>query len=604
MIRSMLKVQIIKAVGGVYGKIELPVFTVGVPENSENGDYATNIALVLASQLKKNPLEIASVLKEKLENSRLPISPPTGGLTDGLADWKIEVAAPGFINFRLNDDYLIKTAEKQIKNKKNFGKTNIGNGKTVLVEYFQLNIAKRPHVGHLRSAVIGDAIKRMLILSGYNAVSDTHIGDWGTQFGIVIYAIKQVSSDVEKAIARDPLTQYAVLYNLYNAAADDHDVRAQLVKQGWAQKGKTDLDHVLEKGKEEFAKLEQGDRKNLLIWREVVEVSMRELHDIANKLGLVKFNEHKGESSYEKDMPKIVKMALKKGVAKKLKDGAVVVDLADQKLDEAVLLKSDGASTYLLRDLATIIYRKRRWKFYKNLYVVDVRQSHHFNQVFAVAKKLAVGGVDESVHVDFGFMSLPEGPFSSRKGNTIVLSKLIGEAALKARMIIKEKNPNLKNAGKVAEMVGLGAIKYFDLSHNRKSDIIFRWEDVLNFEGNTGPYLQYTHARLKSILRKFKKETVRVPKGISLDGLEHRLLIETSRLPEVIEDSIKDFMPNIMANYLYNLASISNEFYHSHPVIKEKNMDRRNFRCVLVSGIALALEKGLWCLGIDAPEEM
>lgn len=569
MIRRELEKLILNAVKRKLGVAKPPDFSVEAPENPEHGDYATNVALVLAKILKKNPIEVAESLIKKIESK----------------NWKLKVAGPGFINFSLENSFLVSALREKFKNKKIFGKNSEGRGKTVLVEYFQLNIAKRPHVGHLRSAVIGDALKRMFLLSGYKAVSDTHVGDWGTQFGILLLGFKEGKMGIrDKNILDDPFGVFEELYIKENK--------------------KMELDpERREKAKLEFAKLERGDAKNKKVWKWMVDISMKNLKESARALNLEKFDEHRGESSYEKDMPAIVASALKKGVARK-QDGAVTVDLSPEGLGEAVLIKSDGASTYLLRDLATIIYRKKRWKFWKNLYVVDARQKHHFKQIFSVAEKLGFEGVGQSEHVEFGAMALPEGKISTRIGNIISLAKLLDEAKARALAIIKEKNPKLKNAEEVAEKVGLGAVKYFDLSHNRKSDITFRWDDAIEFEGDTGPYIQYTYARLKSILRKAKKIPV-FPKKISeLDYLEHEIISRVLAFEEAVLDSLSLYMPNVLADYLHLLAQKTNEFYHSHSVLNEPDKEKRALRLMLVLAVATALRQGLWCLGIEAPEEM
>lgn len=545
-----------------------PDFSIEVPENPEHGDYATNAVMIFAKTVKKPPMEIAQLVASKLE----------GGLFE-----KVEAAEPGFINFWIKDDFLLKALGNVLKNPGGWGKSDVGKGKTAVVEYFQLNIAKRPHVGHLRSAVIGDAIKRMLKMFGYKAVSDTHVGDWGTQFGLLLLEYKKLSPGRAKLFISDTSTSAKIYADTSAHIAEKPEER--------------------ERAKEEFAKLERGDPESRGIWKQLVATSMKELEKSRERLGLLPFDEHRGESAYEKAMPGIVELALKKGIAKKLDDRAVVVDLSGEGLDEAVLIKSDGASTYLLRDLATIQYRKKEHKFWKNLYVVDVRQSHHFKQVFRVAELLGFEGVGESQHVEFGFMSSPEGALSTRKGTAISLDAVLDEAKKRALDVIHEKNPDLSNPDVVAEAVGLGALKYFDLSHHRKSDVVFRWDQALSFEGDTGPYLQYTHARLKSILRKLGKNPG-APKNAELDLLEHRLLVSILRLPEAVEDALKDFTPNILANYLHLLAQTANEFYHSHPVTQEDDPEKKNLRAALVYGAAVTLARGLNLLGIEAPEEM
>lgn len=567
MLRESIREAVAKAVQELLGNQELPSFSIEVPEDEKHGDYATNVALVLAKQLKKNPMDLAKELAAKLTDER----------------WSIEVAPPGFVNFKLADGFLLKEGSQALEHLDEWGKNNSGEGKTVIVEYFQLNIAKQPHIGHLRSAVIGDSLKRLLSAWGYKAISDTHVGDWGTQFGILLYEYKKLSSK-EQQLAISDLATSARVYAEASAHVFDDKKERELAK-------------------EEFAKLERGDPENRKIWKDLVATSMKNLEETAKRLELKKFDEHLGESFYEDKMKPIMDKALQKGVAKKLADGAVIVDLTRDKLDEAVLIKSDGASTYLLRDLATIQYRRNQWNFWKNLYVVDVRQAHHFKQVFRVAELLGFEGTGASEHIEFGFMKLPEGMLSTRKGNIILLEAVLDEAVKRAEVIIKEKNPELKDSEEVAKMVGLGAIKYFDLSHNRKSDVVFDWEKALSFEGNTGPYIQYTHARLSSILRKVGSQGSLL-ESQNLERGEQALLVEVLRFPEAIQDSLESWSPHILAGYLYNLASKANEFYHAYPVMQEEYEQKKQTRLALVKLTAGTLKNGLNLLGIEAPEEM
>ena len=418
MLRSEIRKQIEEAVAVLWPALEeprpsgediaTPAFDVAVPEQQEHGDYASNIGLVLARELKKNPMEVAEELVKKLSDSE--------------TFSRIEIARPGFLNFFIADPLLLSKLGNVIKNPDALGTSAIGSGKTVIVEYFQLNIAKRPHIGHIRSAIIGDALKRMLLASGYHAVSDTHVGDWGTQFGILLLGYKEAGADLHtKEITKDPFGELEEIYLAENARIKEDPLRREQAKQ-------------------EFAKLEQGDAENRKIWEWMVDISMRKLLEAADRLGLLPFDEHRGESFYEDKMASIVELALEKNVAKKTDDGAVIADLTAEGLDDAVLIKSDGASTYLLRDLATIQYRKEHWNFWKNLYVVDVRQSHHLKQVFRVAELLGFDGLSSSLdhlgrvsgmseHVEYGFMKLPEGgAISTRGGTGISLEKVLDEA--------------------------------------------------------------------------------------------------------------------------------------------------------------------------------
>lgn len=574
--REELEHLLTKAIHEAFGEMAFPKGLLAVPERPELGDYASSVALRIAKEKKRPPVEIAEALAGKIRevNNPLVVS--------------VEVIPPGFLNFRLSDRILAGVLGKILSDSSAWGTIGDGAGRRVIVEYFQLNIAKRPHVGHLRSAIIGDALKRMFLAAGYAVSSDTHVGDWGTQFGILLLGYKErLSKGEDVRQSENVLEALEEMYRAENEGIKQNPERREAAKQ-------------------EFAKLEQGDAENRAIWKWMVEVSMQKLEESAKRLGLLPFDEHRGESSYEDMMMALVAHALEKNVAIKKSDGAVVVDLTAEDLDEAVLIKSDGASTYILRDLATIKYRKDKWQFAKNVYVVDTRQSHHFRQLFRVAERLEYEGVNESVHVEFGFLKLPEGMMSSRAGNVIFLDAVLDEAIRRARAAIQKKNPELANADRAAEAVGLGALKYFDLSRHRKSDITFRWDEALSFDGDTGPYLQYTHARLKSILRKVGA----VPADISnyhdveVSPLEHQILVSILRLPEALHDALEDCMPHVLAHYLYELAKTANEFYHAHPVAQETDEAKRAFRVALVSLAALTLSRGLSLLGIEAPEEM
>lgn len=555
-------------------------FSVEVPEAAEHGDYASNVAIVLAKKEGKNPKEVAEAVALRLRSGQL----------SRICE-KVEIAGPGFLNFFISPKALISSLGSPTP-KRSFFEGIFSKKKTVIVEYFQLNIAKRPHVGHMRSAIIGDALKRMFLEVGYNAVSDTHIGDWGTQFGILLLEYK----DLEPHMRREIFSSGNVFEKLENMYVSG-STNANREPARW------------ELAKKEFVKLEQGDPENRRLWREMVDISMKNLEQSAKLLGLLPFDEHKGESSYEKEMPAIVKDALEKKVAVKKEDNSVVVDVSDEGVSEAVLIKSDGASTYVLRDLATIKYRKEKYNFYKNLYVVDMRQGRHFGQVFEVAKKLGYTTEEEIYehvfHVSYGIVKLPEGTMSTREGNVISIVEVVTEAKNRALKIIEEKNSNLKNKDEIAMQVGLGALKYFDLSHNRKSDIEFRWDKALSFEGNTGPYLQYTYARLRSILRKHGNTPIMQPNlQVDIDAGERKILLTISRFDEELERALLNYSPNVWADYLYALAQKTNEFYHSHPVLQEADRSKKEFRLALISKISETLKKGLYLLGIDAPEEM
>lgn len=550
-------------------------FDINVPE-SQFGDYSTNAAMIAAKTLKQAPLEVAGDLVSKLQAD--------GEVMEVFS--KIEAVKPGFINFHLKPSFLTEALEKINKHPQSFGSSDGGKGKLVLVEYFQLNVAKPPHVGHLRSAVIGDSLKRLFISQGYKTVSDTHIGDWGTQFGILIWAYKNLDG-AKKVDHENALEDLNKLYVEANALIEEKP-------------------EVRDQAKAEFVKLEEGDRENRKLWEFFISVSKKEFDRMTEKLKLLPFEYDLGESFYESRMKEIISKLEKANLLTTGETGEKYVDLEEYKLGRLIALKSDGGTTYELRDLATLAYRYDelgKGKLSRNLYVVDSRQAHDFKQVFKTMELLGYD-VSKSRHIEYGFLELPEGAISTRKGNAIALEQLIKEAESRALQIINEKNVGLKDKDKVAEVVGLGALKYADLKHNRRSNIVFRWEDALSFEGDTGPYLQYTHARLCSILRKHDEKLKYSSSDHDIHEIEFEVLRKIIHFPEILKDSVDDFAPNVLANYLYELSGLVNNFYHSVPVLGETNDVLKDFRLSIVHGAATTLKNGLYLLGIEAPEEM
>ncbi len=517
------------------------------------GDYATNAALVLSKLLKQKPLDVAKDLVEKIDKSMFE---------------KVEVAGPGFINFRLRTEELLAPSSVRSFDRTSSPARGEENQK-ILLEYFQPNIAKPLHMGHLRTAIIGDAIKRMLLFSGHQVESDTHMGDWGTQFGYLILAQKKFGEVNDK------------LYAQLNA--DESQKEA---------------------AKQEFVKLEQGDAENRKIWQQLVETSMKEFLQINDLMDILPFDHHWPESFYEDKMPDVVKK-LESSKVLKSSQGAQIVDLENQGLGVALIIKSDGGTTYLLRDLATFIFAKQQG-FTQHLYVVDNRQSLHYKQLFAILKLMGEMGERGvmGTHIDYGFISFKGEALSTRKGNMVLAHDVIGQAEEKVAKIIEEKNPDLKNKEQVVKAVSKAALKYFDLKHNRHSDIEFDWDEVMDFEGDSGPYVQYAHARLSSILRKAGQVTGDRLQGTVMTQTEREILFKSSILSEVVEDSLRDYLPNILANYLYNFATLMNKFYHESPVMAEKDENKKNFRLALVMRAKETLKIGLDLLGIQALEEM
>ena len=570
-LREYLKKMIVNSLNNLDIETRSLRIQISFPDPSF-GDYATNVAFMLSKKLKKNPIGLAKDIITKLKEL------DTQKCFDEISELK------GFINFKISKQFLFKNLNTFLKQKDDYGKSDFGKNKTVLVEYFQNNVAKPPHVGHLRSAVIGDSILRIFKFLGFNAISDTHIGDWGTQFGILIYAFKTMGN--RELIQKDPINELNKLYVAINAKIEkDPDLR--------------------DKGKAEFKKLEEGDKQNRELWQWFVDESLKDFERYRKLLGLLPFDYNLGESFYEDLMPAVLEDFKKKGLVKTGETGELYIDLEEYKLGRCILVKSDGATTYHLRDFAAYFYRKDEFNFYKNIYVVDARQSHHFKQLFKVLELAGYSAQEDSIHVPFGFLSLPEGPISTRKGNIISLQKLIDEAEKRSLQIIEEKNPDLPNKQEVARKVGLAAIKYFDLAHNRNSNFVFQWDLALSFEGNTGPYMQYTHARIYGILRKAKDlNFIKLDESLSLKESEINLLRKLIQFGDILEEIIKDYMPNYLCNYLFELSQYLNKFYQNVNVLKEENKQLLDFRLQLITATAQVVKNGLCLLGIDAPERM
>lgn len=549
------------------------VFTVTTPPKPEMGDYASNVALVLGKQLQKSPQEVG----EKIASSLRLLA------SSNLEN--IEVAG-GFLNFTLKPEILFSNVSEINSAGDNYG--SLGqNGQKVLVEYFANNVAKPPHIGHLRSAVIGDALKRLYKFLGYETVSDTHIGDWGVQFGILLYAFKQMGNKTQ--VEQDPVSE---LNKLYVAMSDRIAQEPEL----------------REKGKQEFVKLEEGDEENRKLWEWFVSVSLVDFERYRQLLGLEAFDYNLGESFYEDKMPEILAELQEKQLVVTGEDGEQYVDLEAEGLGRCILIKSDGGTTYHLRDFATYKYRQGLG-LWKNIYVVDARQQHHFKQLFKVLELAGYPVLKDSVHIDFGFLALPEGAISTRKGNVISLEALINEADRRALAIIEEKNPGLNEKAVVAKKVALAAIKYFDLMHNRQSNIVFEWDKALSFDGNTGPYLQYAYVRVKGIERRLKIDNPKLTANDSGDAgftevAEKRLCSKLVYFKDVLDQAATEFYPHYICTYLFELASEFNNFYESVPVLKAETPEQKAVRLKLVQATAQVIKNGLGILGIEVLEEM
>ena len=538
----------------------------------EFGDFQTNFAMVSSKLIEKNPREIASTLVENFsENDIIQ---------------KLEIAGPGFINIYLKNGFLNEEIKKVENEKYDFSFLNTD--KTVIIDYSSPNIAKRMHIGHLRSTIIGDSIKRILQFLGFHTLADNHIGDWGTQFGKLIVAYKNWLD--KKAYEKDPIGELEKIYVKFSNEAK--------------------INPALEdEAREELKKLQLGDENNQKLWKEFIDISLKEYNKVYDRLN-VNFDYYFGESFYNDMMPSVLEELKQKGIAKE-DQGALVVFFENNRLPPAIVQKKDGSFLYTTSDLATMKFRKDELKVDEAVYLTDDRQQNHFKQVFEIGKMLGESYNYKKTHIVFGIMRLGNGIiFSSRSGNTIRLVDLLDEAKAQVKKVIDEKNPDIPEdeKDKIAEIVGSGAIKYFDLSQNRTSDITFTWDKVLSFEGNTGPYLQYTYVRIMSIFRKLKEENIEVKNNdiISddMNGIERELAVELLRFPQAVVKSYENYRPNIIADYLFDTAKLFNNFYNSSSILKEEDKKVMDARILLARKTAFVLKEGLSLLGINTVNRM
>lgn len=538
----------------------------------EFGDFQTNFAMVSSKLIGKNPREIASTLVDNFKENDIIE--------------KLEIAGPGFINIYLKNNFLNEELKKVENEKYDFSFLNTD--KTIIIDYSSPNIAKRMHIGHLRSTIIGDSIKRTLQFLGFHTLADNHIGDWGTQFGKLIVAYKNWLN--KKSYEEDPIGELERIYVQFSDEAKKNPA-------------------LEDEAREELKKLQLGDEENQKLWKEFIDISLKEYNKIYDRLG-VNFDYYYGESFYNDMMPAVLEELKEKGIACE-DQGALVVFFENDKLPPAIVQKKDGSFLYTTSDLATMKFRKDELNVDEAVYLTDDRQQNHFKQVFEIGEMLGEPYNYKKTHVVFGIMRFGDGMiFSSRSGNIIRLVDLLDEAKTQVKKVIDEKNPNIpeEEKEKIAEIVGSGAIKYFDLSQNRTSDITFTWDKVLSFEGNTGPYLQYTYVRIMSIFRKLKEENINVEnKDIILEnmnGVERELAVELLRFPQTVVKSYESYRPNIIADYLFDIAKLFNNFYNSNSILKEENKKVMDARILLAEKTAFILKQGLGLLGINTVDRM
>jgi arginyl-tRNA synthetase len=531
-----------------------------------HGDYQTNAAMTLGKKLKQNPRNLAGLIVANLLVNDIGPLP--------------EVAGPGFINFRLSPEFLAHRLHELAMDQR-LGVQWAVEPKTVIIDFSSPNIAKPMHVGHIRSTILGDTLARVARFLGHKVITDNHIGDWGTQFGKVIYGWKHFL--VPENLNSDPVTQLVRIYRAADTAAKNDP-------------------EVLEECRRELVKLQQGDGENLRIWQRCVDLSTAEFSKIYDLLG-VHFDYQLGESFYNSELPRVVRELQERGLAE-VSDGAVVVWDHALSEDPFIIRKSDGGYGYAATDIATMEYRLSRWQAEAIWYVVGAPQQLHFQQLFGLAPRL--GYKVDLQHIAFGsILGEDRKLMRTRSGESIALLDLLNEAINRATAIVSEKNPDLSDEDRLAigRIVGLGSVKYAELSQHRMSDYIFSWDKMLSLQGNTAPYLQNAYVRCRSIFRKLSAPPSAVSSLTLQEEPELALAKKILLFPDVVPAILDGFKPNILATYLYELAAEFHGFYESCPVLSAE-APMRETRLTLCEVFSRVLQVGLDLLGIQVPEKM
>ena len=557
------------AIHKLYPDKELKPIEISIATNEKFGDFQTNFAMMNSKIIGGNPRKIAEEIVNEI------------GTCNHLIE-KLEIAGPGFINIFLKDEYLGEYVSKMTTEK--FEYTELNTKGDVIIDYSSPNIAKRMHIGHLRSTIIGDAVKRLYNFLGYHTVADNHIGDWGTQFGKLIIGYRKWLD--KEAYEKNPIEELERVYVEFSKESENDPSLDDLAR-------------------EELKKLQDGDKENYALWQEFIKVSLDEYNKLYNRMGIT-FDTYYGESFYHNMMPAVLDELVEKGLA--VEDQGAKVVFFDEKdnLHPCIVQKKDGAFLYSTSDIATVKFRKENYDINRLIYLTDERQQDHFKQFFKITEML--GWDIEKIHIWFGIMRFADGVFSTRKGNVIRLEQLLDEGKKRALEVIEEKNPSLSDEEKnnIAEVVGVGAIKYADLSQNRQSPIIFEWDKVLSFEGNTAPYLQYSYARIQSIKKKAEemgKVITSDTKIVIKDKIERNLVTFLTLFPTMVLKAGETYKPNLLTDYLFDLAKKFNTFYNSCPILNQEDEVLLS-RLLIADRTAEILRQGLDLLGIKTVDRM
>lgn len=537
-----------------------------VPPNKDMGDFAFP-CFKLAKVFRKSPNMIAAELSEKIE-----------------AKGVISNVTPlgGYINFFVNKSQLAETVIKDVLTKKEkYGHSDLGKDKTIVIDFSSPNIAKPFHIGHIRTTVIGNALYKIYDSQGYNTVRINHLGDYGTQFGKLIVAFKLWGN--KEAVEANPIPELLKLYIQFHDEAERHPEMEDEAR-AW------------------FTKLENGDKEAKELWQWFRDESLKEFARVYDLLD-IEFDSYNGESFYSDKMDRVIDIIKDKGLLQE-SQGTNIVDLEEYNMPPALITKNDGSTLYMTRDLAAALYRKENYDFEKCIYVVGSQQSLHFQQLFKVLELVGFEWAKDMVHVPFGMVALEEGTMSTRKGRVVFLEDVLKQAIEKTKETMLTKNPNALNVDEIAKQVGVGAVVFQELSNSRIKDYTFSWSRTLSFEGETGPYVQYTHARCCAVLRKAEEEvTTDINYELLNDVDSAEVLKVIASFNKTILNAMRKNEPHIITRFVLDLAQAFNKFYHDNSILVE-DAELRKARLALVCATRQALENGLKLLGMQAPERM
>ena len=537
-----------------------------VPPNKDMGDFAFP-CFKLAKVFRKAPNMIAAELSEKIEAK---------GVTSNVTP------LGGYINFFVNKSQLAETVIKDVLTKKEkYGHSDLGKDKTIVIDFSSPNIAKPFHIGHIRTTVIGNALYKIYDSQGYNTVRINHLGDYGTQFGKLIVAFKLWGN--KEAVEANPIPELLRLYIQFHDEAERHPEMEDEAR-AW------------------FTKLENGDKEAKELWQWFRDESLKEFARVYDLLD-IEFDSYNGESFYSDKMDRVIDIIKDKGLLQE-SQGTNIVDLEEYNMPPALITKNDGSTLYMTRDLAAALYRKENYDFEKCIYVVGSQQSLHFQQLFKVLELVGFEWAKDMVHVPFGMVALEEGTMSTRKGRVVFLEDVLKQAIEKTKETMLTKNPNALNVDEIAKQVGVGAVVFQELSNSRIKDYTFSWSRTLSFEGETGPYVQYTHARCCAVLRKAEEEvTTDINYELLNDVDSAEVLKVIASFNKTILNAMRKNEPHIITRFVLDLAQAFNKFYHDNSILVE-DAELRKARLALVCATRQALENGLKLLGMQAPERM